>query len=151
VDPSVFAVKRRGVQPNSLERPRWWRGREPAQPRHATFISLVLLTNGISHPLIGPILLICGACGLVGLRYSGRHVDRSPRRTVVAIFAVLILAILALGGTWSVGVAAVAAAAVWNGHSGPFRSIFQACAVRTHALSPELAGAWINALAHSLP
>ena len=29
----------------------------------------------------GPILLACGACGLVGLWYAGRGLDRNPRRT----------------------------------------------------------------------
>jgi predicted MFS family arabinose efflux permease len=28
-------------------------------------------------------------------------------------------------------------------------SIYQACAVRTHAVSPELAGAWVNASANT--
>jgi predicted MFS family arabinose efflux permease len=38
---------------------------------------------------------------------------------------------------------------VWNGAFGGMPSIYQACAVRTHALSPELAGAWVNATANA--
>ena len=29
--------------------------------------------------LLGPILLGCGTCGLLGLWYAGRNIDRSPR------------------------------------------------------------------------
>ncbi|HEX2286869.1 MAG TPA: MFS transporter, partial [Mycobacterium sp.] len=113
-----------------------------------TFISVVLLESGVRPALIGPILLMCGACGLVGLWYAGRNLDRSPRRTAVVILAVIVGAVVGLGGTWPAGVAVVVAAAVWNGAFGGVPSIYQTCAVRTHAVSPELAGAWTNATAN---
>jgi predicted MFS family arabinose efflux permease len=43
----------------------------------------------------------------------------------------------------------IVATAVWNGAFGGLPSIYQACAVRSHALSPELAGAWVNATANA--
>lgn len=113
-----------------------------------TFITLVLLRSGIDPALIGPILLVCGACGLISLWYAGRNLDRNPRRTVVVIFAVFIGAVVALGGAWPAGVAVVLAAIVWNGAFGAVPSIYQTCAVRTHAATPELAGAWINSTAN---
>ncbi|MCT7661786.1 MFS transporter [Mycobacterium deserti] len=113
-----------------------------------TFITLVLLGSGIAPAMVGPILLVCGACGLISLWYAGRNLDRNPRRTVVVIFAVFIGAIVALGGTWPAGVAVVVAAIAWNGAFGAVPSIYQTHAVRTHAVTPELAGAWVNATAN---
>ena len=113
-----------------------------------TFISLVLLGSGVSQALIGPILLVCGACGLVGIWYAGRHLDRRPARTVVVIYAVLVGAIVALGFSWPAAVAVAIAAAIWNGAFGAVPSIFQNAALRTRAVSPDLAGAWTNATAN---
>jgi predicted MFS family arabinose efflux permease len=113
-----------------------------------TFITLVLMESGINPAVIGPILLVCGACGLVSLWYAGRTLDHNPRRTVLVIFAVFIGGIVALGGTWPLGITVVLAAVAWNGAFGAVPSIYQTAAVRTHAATPELAGAWINATAN---
>lgn len=113
-----------------------------------TFISLVFLAAGARPALIGPLLLMCGVCGLAGLAYAARTLDRRPRRTTIVILTVAITAILALGAGFPVLVPILAAAAVWNGAFGGVPSIYQACAVRTHAFSPELAGAWVNATAN---
>ena len=58
-------------------------------------------------------------------------------------------AIVVLGGTWPTLVTVIVATVIWNGAFGGMPSIYQACAVRTHALSPELAGAWVNATANA--
>jgi predicted MFS family arabinose efflux permease len=113
-----------------------------------TFVSVLLLASGLAPELVGPILLGCGACGLFGLWYAGRNLDRSPRRTAVVMLAVVICALVALGSVWPALVAVVFATAAWNGAFGGVPSMYQACAVRTHAVSPELAGAWINATAN---
>jgi predicted MFS family arabinose efflux permease len=114
-----------------------------------TFVSVLLLSSGVSAVFVGPILLACGASGLLALWWVGRNLDRSPRRTAVVLLAVVIGAIVALGGTWPTLVAVIATIIVWNGAFGGMPSIYQACAVRTHAMSPELAGAWINATANA--
>ena len=114
-----------------------------------TFVSVLLLSSGVSPAFVGPILLACGACGLLTLWWVGRNLDRSPRRTAVVLLAVVIGAVVALGGTWPTLVTVIAATVVWNGAFGGLPSIYQACAVRTHALSPELAGAWVNATANA--
>ena len=54
-------------------------------------------------------------------------------------------AIVVLGSAWPAVVTVIVAMAVWNGAFGGVPSIYQACAVHTHAVSPELAGAWVNA------
>jgi predicted MFS family arabinose efflux permease len=113
-----------------------------------TFVSVLLLASGVAPVFVGPILLLCGVCGLLGLWYVGRGVDRNPRRTAIVVLSVLVAALLMLGAAGSAVVAVVFAAAVWNAAFGGVPSIYQACAVRTHAVSPELAGAWTNASAN---
>jgi predicted MFS family arabinose efflux permease len=113
-----------------------------------TFVSLLLLASGVRPVFVGPILLVCGACGVLGLWYVGRDLDRNPRRTAVLVLAVLIGALIVLGWAGTMLVAVVVAAAVWNAAFGGVPSIYQACAVRTHAVSPEMAGAWTNATAN---
>jgi predicted MFS family arabinose efflux permease len=114
-----------------------------------TFVSVLLLSSGVSPTFVGPILLACGGCGLISLWWVGRHLDRSPRKAVMVVMAIVIGAIVVLGSTWPTMVAVIAATALWNGAFGGLPSIYQACAVRTHALSPELAGAWVNATANA--
>ncbi|MGY4649211.1 MFS transporter [Mycobacterium sp. URHB0021] len=113
-----------------------------------TFISLVLLTSGVSPAFLGPILLACGACGLLGLWYAGRGLDRKPRRTAVAIVGVAMGGVVVLGSTWPTLVTVLIATAVWSAAFGGAPSIYQTCAVRTHVMPPERAGAWINATAN---
>jgi predicted MFS family arabinose efflux permease len=113
-----------------------------------TFVSVLLLTSGASPALVGPILLACGACGLFGLWYVGRGLDRNPRRTAVVVLAVVMGAVVVLGTTWPTLVAVIVATAIWSGAFGGVPSIYQTCAVRTHAMPPELVGAWINATAN---
>jgi predicted MFS family arabinose efflux permease len=113
-----------------------------------TFVSLLFLAAGARPAFIGPLLLLCGVCGLAGLTYVAHTLDRRPRRTTIVVFSVVIAAVLALGTDFPLLVPVIVAAAVWNGAFGGVPSIYQACAVRTHAVSPELAGAWINASAN---
>ncbi|CAN5424497.1 MFS transporter [soil metagenome] len=113
-----------------------------------TFISVALLAAGARPAFIGPLLLLCGVCGLAGLAYAARTLDHNPRRTTVVILALVIAAVLAFGVGFPALAAVVITAAVWNGAFGGVPSIYQSCAVRTHAATPELAGAWINASAN---
>lgn len=113
-----------------------------------TYISVLLLGAGASPALVGPILLICGACGLIGLWLTGRGLDHAPRRSTAATLAVVVLAVAAFGLGYPALIAVVVAAAVWNGAFGGVPLIYQACAVRTHAVAPEMAGAWVNSTAN---
>lgn len=110
-----------------------------------TYISILFLTAGVSDSSIGPVLLICGACGLIGLWFAGRMLDRNPRRTTIVILAIVLVGVLAVGSAHPSLIAVVIAAAVWNGAFGGVPSLYQSAAVRTHATSPEMAGAWVNA------
>ncbi|MGV9709546.1 MFS transporter [Gordonia sp. NPDC003424] len=113
-----------------------------------TYIAVVLLRAGAPESSIGPVLLICGVCGLVGLWCTGRTIDRRPRTTVLVVLALLAVAIIGvgLGQNW-IGLAVIAVA-LWNGVFGGVPAIYQASAVRALPDSPEVAGAWINATAN---
>jgi predicted MFS family arabinose efflux permease len=113
-----------------------------------TFISVLLLASGVSPAYLGPILLACGACGLIGLWWVGRNLDRSPRRTAAVALGGIIVAVVALGISWPALAAVLAATALWSAAFGGVPSIYQATAVRSHALPPEQAGAWVNATAN---
>jgi predicted MFS family arabinose efflux permease len=113
-----------------------------------TFISVLLLASGATPAFVGPILLACGACGLLGLWYAGRGLDRNPRRTAVVLVGATLAAVLLFGVTWPTLVTVVAATAIWSAAFGGVPSIYQACAVRTKAMPPELAGAWVNSTAN---
>jgi predicted MFS family arabinose efflux permease len=113
-----------------------------------TFISLLFLAAGARPAFIGPLLLLCGICGLAGLVYAATTLDRRPRRTTFVAMAIVIAAVLAIGAGFPALVPVIVAAAVWNGAFGGVPSIYQATAVRTQAVNPELAGAWVNTSAN---
>lgn len=113
-----------------------------------TYVSLLLLSSGVGPSFVGPILLACGACGLLGLWYAGRGLDRSPRRTALVVVTSILVAVIAIGVAWPTLIPVVASVAIWSGAFGGVPSIYQACAVRAKAMPPELAGAWINATAN---
>ncbi|CAN5244112.1 MFS transporter [soil metagenome] len=113
-----------------------------------TFISVLLLAAGARPTLIGPILLVCGACGLIGLWFAGRGLDHNPRRTTLVTLGIVVAAVAAFGFGFPALIPMMVAAALWNGAFGGLPPIYQACALRTHAVSPELAGAWVNTTAN---
>jgi predicted MFS family arabinose efflux permease len=113
-----------------------------------TFVSVLFLAAGARPAFIGPLLLLCGVCGLAGLAYAASTLDHRPRRTTIISLGIAIAAVLALGAGFPMLVPVILAAAVWNGVFGGVPSVYQACAVRTHAVTPELAGAWVNASAN---
>jgi predicted MFS family arabinose efflux permease len=113
-----------------------------------TFITVLLLNSGVGPAFVGPILLACGASGLLGLWYAGRGLDRNPRRTALVLVVLILVSVLIVGASSPALVAVVVATAIWGGAFGGVPSIYQACAVRARAMPPELAGAWINSTAN---
>lgn len=113
-----------------------------------TYISVVFLAAGARESWVGPLLLLCGACGLVGLAVVGRTVDRHLRATVLVVLSALAAALLAMGtvGGWLVGTVLVAA--LWCALFGGVPAMFQTSSVRAFTQAPEVAGAWINATAN---
>ncbi|WAC53540.1 MFS transporter [Gordonia sp. SL306] len=109
-----------------------------------TYISVVLLAAGAQESWIGPLLLLCGICGLFGLACVGRTIDRRPRTTVLTVLVLLAATILAVGLSHQWLVLLVIAMALWNGLFGGVPSMYQSAAVRALTDAPEVAGAWIN-------
>ena len=110
-----------------------------------TYVSVLLLRSGASSVAVGPILLVLGVFGLIGVWAAGPRLDRHLRGSAVVVLAVLAAGIAAAGAAFPVLALVIVAGAVWNGAFAAVPSISQTAAVRTRATSPELAGAWINA------
>jgi predicted MFS family arabinose efflux permease len=114
-----------------------------------TYVSVLLLRSGASSLTVGPILLVFGAFGLIGIWSVGPRLDRHPRGSALAVLATLAVGIAAAGAAFPVLALVIVAGAVWNGAFGAVPSVNQTAAVRTQTTSPELAGAWINASANA--
>lgn len=110
-----------------------------------TYVTVLLLGAGAVPAALGPILLLFGAVGLAGVWVSGPRLDRHFRGTALTVLVVAAAAILGAGAAFPVLPAVIVAGAVWNGAFGPVASVFQTAAVRTDAVSPDVAGALINA------
>ncbi|HEY0248683.1 MAG TPA: MFS transporter [Gryllotalpicola sp.] len=110
-----------------------------------TFVTVLLLRAGAATGAIGPILLVFGGFGLIGVWLAGPRLDAHFRRTTLVVLAVMCAALLATGASLPALVLVIVAAAVWNGAFGPTASIYQAAAVHTEATTADLAGAWVVA------
>lgn len=110
-----------------------------------TYVSVLLLRSGASSATVGPILLVFGAFGLIGVWAVGPHLDRHLHSAALVSLAIVAVGIAAAGAGFPVLALVIVAGAVWNGAFAAMPSIYQTAAVRTQTTSPELAGAWINA------
>jgi predicted MFS family arabinose efflux permease len=110
-----------------------------------TYVTVLLLRSGAAPAAVGPILLVFGFLGLVGVWIAGPRLDRHFRRITLGMLVLVAAAILGAGAAVPVLVGVLLLGAVWNGAFGPAASVFQTAAVRTDAVSADLAGAWINA------
>jgi predicted MFS family arabinose efflux permease len=114
-----------------------------------TYVSVLLLRSGASSDTVGPILLLFGFCGLIGVWSAGRLLDGHLRSSALVILAILAAAIAAAGAVFPVLPLVIVAGAFWNGAFAAVPSVYQTAAVRTQTTSPELAGAWVNASANA--
>ena len=110
-----------------------------------TYVSVLLLRSGASPGAVGPILLVFGVCGLIGVWLAAPRLDRQLRASALVVLPIVAAGIAAAGAVFPVLALVIVAGAVWNGAFGAVPSVSQTAAVRTQATSPELAGAWINA------
>ena len=114
-----------------------------------TYVSVLLLRSGASTSMVGPILLVFGVFGLIGVWSAGPRLDRHLRGSALLIPAALSVGIAGAGAAVPVLALVIVAGAVWNGAFGAVPTLYQTAAVRAQATSPELAGAWINASANA--
>lgn len=110
-----------------------------------TYISVLLLATGLSEAAVGPVLLLFGALGLVGLWAAARYLDRTPRALTITAMATIVgaLTVLALVLPHPAGV--LVAGGVWLAAFGAIPATFQAAALRTQGATADVAGAFVNA------
>jgi predicted MFS family arabinose efflux permease len=114
-----------------------------------TYVSVLLLGAGAARNAVGPILLVFGGLGLVGVWLAGPRLDRRFRATALAVLVVLCVGVLGTGAGYPGLVPVIVAGAVWNAAFGPTASIYQTAAVRTGATTEDLAGAWVVATSNA--
>ena len=114
-----------------------------------TYVSVLLLTSGAAPEAVGPWLLAFGVVGLLGLLIAARQLDTRPLASALVIVALIAVGIAGVALGYPALPLVIAAGLVWNFGFGPSASLFQAAAVHVGAVSPDLAGAWINAASNA--
>lgn len=109
-----------------------------------TYITLLLLGAHAGSAAVGPILLLFGCAGLVGLAAGGPRLDRHFRAIALGALALVLVGITASGAGSPVLALVIAGGLIWNGAFAPMASVFQTAAIRTRATTPDLAGALVN-------
>lgn len=110
-----------------------------------TYVSVMLLRAHAGHGAVGPILLLFGIAGLIGLSIAGPRVDHHFRQTALVGLTLVLVGIAGSGVGFPHLPILIAVGVVWCGAFAPMASIYQAAAVRTRAASPDVAGAFVNA------
>jgi predicted MFS family arabinose efflux permease len=109
-----------------------------------TYVAVLLEGAGAGRAAVAPILLGLGLCGLLGTFAAAPLLDRHPRRTGLVVLSTVTASMVALGAVAHSLPLVVGVAAAWAVALGPFPALFQSAVVRTRAITPELAGAWVN-------
>jgi predicted MFS family arabinose efflux permease len=110
-----------------------------------TYVSVLLLAAGLSEGAVGPVLLLFGALGLVGLWAAARYLDRAPRALTLVAMTTIVGALVLLAVTLPQTAGVLVAGGVWLAAFGAIPATFQAAALRTQGASADLAGAFVNA------
>ncbi|KQR46313.1 hypothetical protein ASF82_01980 [Frigoribacterium sp. Leaf164] len=110
-----------------------------------TYVGPYLVTAGLGDDAVGTALLVLGATGVVGLLTAGAFVDRAPRQTLLVAVATMAVALAALPLVHGSLVGTFVVAGVWVAANGTTGTLFMAAAIRAGGVSPDIAGALINA------
>ncbi|WP_168929788.1 MFS transporter [Nocardioides sp. GY 10127] len=110
-----------------------------------TYVSTLLLGARTPAGLLGGVLLVFGAAGLVGLGIASRFIDAHLRATLLTCVSAIAAAMLLIGATFPATVLVLGLGLVWTTAFGAVPTLFQTAAVRARDASPEMAGAWVNA------
>jgi predicted MFS family arabinose efflux permease len=113
-----------------------------------TYVTVLLLSSGIPAVWVAPVLLVFGVFGLLGIGVSAPHLDPRPRLSALTIIGIVGAGLVCVGAGVPFALPVLVAGAIWCGAFGAFPSLMQSAAVRTRAVSPELAGAWVNSTAN---
>jgi len=109
-----------------------------------TYVTLLLLQAGLPQSLVAIALLVYGVAGLAAIAATASLLDGRPRATSVAVLLVVAVSMALVGILSSSLVPLLVFGLLWGAAFGPVATVFQSTSVRTGALGPEIAGAWIN-------
>ena len=115
----------------------------------STYVAPYLVHAGLPERSIGPVLLLNGAMGLVGLVVTGLLADRVPRAVMVVATAVLAACFLVLAVAGGSLVVAVVASSATGLALGSLPVILQAVTLRAAPHAQEQASA-LNASAFNV-
>ncbi|HEY4269266.1 MAG TPA: MFS transporter [Galbitalea sp.] len=110
-----------------------------------TYVTVLLLHAHLPQSLVAVTLLVFGLVGLITIWGTASLLDHRPRATSVVVLVLVAASIFAVGAASSSLVPLLVFGAVWGAAYGPVAALFQGAAVRSGAVDPEMAGAWINA------
>ncbi|PFG42788.1 putative MFS family arabinose efflux permease [Isoptericola jiangsuensis] len=113
-----------------------------------TYVALLLLATGLTEGLVGPVLLVFGATGLVGLWAAGRFLDRRPRTLTLVTLGVVVGSLLAVAAALPAALPVLVACCLWLAAFGALPATFQAAALRTRGAGADVAGSVVNATAN---
>lgn len=114
-----------------------------------TFISVMLLGAGLSESSVGPVLLVFGAVGLLGVWFAGTFVDKRPRWATLMALGTVGVGLLGVGLAYPHLWPLLIIGLVWLAAFGSLPAIIQAAAIRAHYGSPDIAGALVNSTANA--
>jgi DHA1 family inner membrane transport protein len=109
-----------------------------------TYISPLLLHDGIASGNVGAVLFGYGVGGLLGLAAAGAVVSRRPEEALAADIALMILS-LALAAVVASTIGIVAVVVVWGVAFGAFPTLTQTVMLRTAGDATDAATSLVNA------
>jgi predicted MFS family arabinose efflux permease len=110
-----------------------------------TYVSPYLIDRGLAESSVGSVLLLFGAAGLIGLWLAGLVIDRRPRAGLLAAIAIMAVSVAVLALPLDVLAVTLVAGSTWSLGFGAIPSFLITAAVRTASVSPDVAGAVVNA------
>ena len=109
-----------------------------------TYIAPFLARAGLHQSAVGPVLLVFGLAGAVGVGMAGLFSDRDLRRTVLCLLTLLAASQLALAVAGRGAGYATTAIAAWGIAFGGLPSLMQAAMMRVPPEARQLAGALLS-------
>jgi predicted MFS family arabinose efflux permease len=109
-----------------------------------TYVSALLGLAGVEESAVGSVLLLLGGAGIIGLWAAGMVVDRVPRLGLLCAGAAMALSLGALAFVEGNLVGTIVSIAVWCMAFGAAPTFLVTAAIRTGAVSPDIAGAVVN-------
>ncbi|MCU1406293.1 MAG: transporter [Glaciihabitans sp.] len=109
-----------------------------------TYVSAILRFAGVQEAAVGSILLLLGGTGIIGLWAAGMVIDRAPRVGLLVTASIMVLSLIGLSFTNGAMIPTIIAVGFWCMAFGAAPTFMMTAAIRTGAVSPDIAGAVVN-------